>query len=84
MTTRRAVTLRAQALGATMREDGGRYWEVCIEAPAGYCWGEELHELVIQQDHHSPRSVAWTDALQRMVDGVHLCLDAECDWCCGN
>jgi len=69
----------ADALGATISYDDGRFHYVMAEAPIGFCWSEELHELV-EESHSLP--LARKQIAERMRElGVSKCATVDCEWC---
>ena len=73
---------RANELGAIVHEGDGGWYEFNVEAPAGYCWEPECHELVnATSSGERPGADFWGDVLHRMKRAPQVCETPGCDWC---
>lgn len=53
-----------------------------VTAPTGYCFGPELHELVIHYEDPAYRRDAWLHALKdRREYPLRACTVNNCEWC---
>ena len=82
MTTRARVLTKATKLGYTIEED---WCDIRLEAPKGYCFDQDYHELVSEYGgmSMSTKADAWRDVYKH-IGVAELCEIEECDWCNGN
>jgi hypothetical protein len=79
--TRQRVITKAEQLGYTIVED---YCDVRLEAPKGYCFDQDHHEVVSEYGGMTAytKAEAWED-LYDHIGTAEPCEIEQCDWCGG-
>lgn len=82
MSTRARVLTKATKLGYNITED---WCDIRLEAPKGYCFDQDHHELVSEYGDMSmaTKADAWSD-IYSYIGTAEPCEIKECDWCDGN
>jgi hypothetical protein len=78
-TTRQRCIELAKRLNVTIHESNG---EINLEAPRGFAWDGDTHELVNSPWDAQTTADQWEAAYKQMQDcTLRPCTVADCDWC---
>ena len=77
MTTKAKVEARALQLGYKLEDTG---YEIRLEAPKGFSFDNDYHELVSDYDLPGEKALAWKDVYLH-IGKAEPCQIEECDWC---
>lgn len=82
MATKAQVLSKAIKLGYAIEDTS---FDIRLEAPNGYCFDQDHHELVSEYGDMSmaTKAEAWQD-IYNYIGTAELCEIEECDWCNGN
>ena len=72
---------KAKALGYTIEED---YEQIRLEAPKGYCFDQDHHEVITEywegEKGTMSKANAWKSVWQELGT-AQICQIEECEWC---
>ena len=79
MSNRKKVFSLANELGSTIETNTDNGFQIRVEAPKGYHWQDEIHEISRFQFSGFKTELLWLEVLEVMKEGIEPCND-NCEW----